>query len=72
MKYFIPNPGANPRIEFWLDRPSVWTKKIRYLRITGWCLATTGEPLTELRARLRGKKFSRALRDGATGYRASF
>jgi glycosyltransferase involved in cell wall biosynthesis len=57
VKYFIPNPGANPRIEFWLDRPSLWTKKIRYLRITGWCLATTGEPLTELRARLRGKNF---------------
>ena len=56
-KYFIPNPGANPRIEFWLDRPSVWTKKIRYLRVTGWCLATAGPEITEVRARVRGKSF---------------
>jgi len=31
----IPNPGANPRIEFWLDLPPVWSKKIRYLRVSG-------------------------------------
>lgn len=56
-KYFIPNPGANPRIEFWLDRPSVWSKKIRYLRITGWCVATAGAEVTAVRALLRGKEF---------------
>ncbi len=56
-KYFIPNPGASPRIEFWLDRPSVWTKKIRYLRLTGWCLATAGPEITAMRARVRGKLF---------------
>ena len=31
-KYFVHNPGANPRIEFWLDRPLVWPKKIRHLK----------------------------------------
>ena len=54
-KYFLHNPGANSRIEFWLDRPSVWSKKIRYLRITGWCLATSGDQITAVRARLRKK-----------------
>jgi hypothetical protein len=52
-KYFIPNPGANPRIEFWLDLPSVWSKKIRYLRVSGWCLAISGGEITEVRARVR-------------------
>ncbi len=56
-KYFLHNPGANPRIEFWLDRPSVWTKKIRYLRLSGWCLAIDGPEITAVRARLRGREF---------------
>ncbi len=57
VKYFIPNPGANSRIEFWLDRPAVWTKKIRYLRLSGWSVATSGAELSALRARLRGRVF---------------
>jgi glycosyltransferase involved in cell wall biosynthesis len=56
-KYFIPNPGANPRIEFWIDRPSVWSKKTRYLRVTGWCVAVSGNELTRVRARVRRKIF---------------
>jgi glycosyltransferase involved in cell wall biosynthesis len=56
-KYFIPNPGANPRIEFWLDLPSVWSKKIRYLRVSGWCLAISDGEITEVRARVRKKIF---------------
>lgn len=56
-KYFIPNPGANPRIDFWLDRPPVWSKKIRYLRVSGWCLAISGDEITEVRARVRNKIF---------------
>ncbi len=56
-KYFIPNPGANPRIEFWLDRPLVWPKKIRYLKISGWCLALSGDEITEVRARVRKNVF---------------
>ena len=45
-KYFIPNPGANPRIKFWLDRPLVWPKKIRHLRVSGWCFAISGDEIT--------------------------
>jgi glycosyltransferase involved in cell wall biosynthesis len=56
-KYFIPNPGANPRIEFWLDRPLVWPKKIRYLKVSGWCLAISGDEITEVRARVRKNIF---------------
>lgn len=56
-KYFILNPGANPRIEFWIDRPSVWSKKTRYLRASGWCVAISGAELTEVRARVRQKIF---------------
>ncbi len=56
-KYFIPNPGANPRIEFWLDRPLVWPKKIRHLRVSGWCFAISGDAITEVRARVRKNFF---------------
>ena len=56
-KYFIPNPGANPRIEFWLDRPLVWPKKIRHLRVSGWCFAISGDEITEVRARVRKNFF---------------
>jgi hypothetical protein len=56
-RYFIHNPDANPRIEFWLDRPLVWPKKTRYLRISGWCVAISGDPITEVRARVRKKIF---------------
>jgi glycosyltransferase involved in cell wall biosynthesis len=56
-KYFIPNPGANPRIEFWIDRPLVWPKKIRYLKITGWCLAISGGEITQVRGRVRKNVF---------------
>lgn len=57
-KYFIPNPAANSRIEFWLDLPTVWTKKIRYLRLSGWCLAVAGPEISQVRARIRGKEFA--------------
>ncbi|PYK09893.1 MAG: hypothetical protein DME65_11170, partial [Verrucomicrobia bacterium] len=56
-KYFVPNPGANPRIEFWIDQPSVWSRKVRHLRVSGWCLAVSGAEVTEVRARVRHKVF---------------
>lgn len=56
-KYFIPNPGANPRIEFWIDRPSVWSRKVRHLHVSGWCLAISGSQVTQVRARVRHKIF---------------
>jgi glycosyltransferase involved in cell wall biosynthesis len=52
-KYFVHNPGANPRIEFWLDRPLVWPKKARQLKVSGWCFAVSGDEITEVRARVR-------------------
>ena len=55
-KYFIPNPGANPQIEFWIDRPLVWSRKVRHLRF-GWCVAISGAEVTQVRARVR-QKFS--------------
>src|SRR5262249_19595012 len=56
-KYFIPNPGANWRIEFWLDRPLVWPKKAHHLKVAGWCLAISGDEITEVRARVRKNFF---------------
>ena len=56
-KYFIHNPGANPRIEFWLDRPLVWPKKARHLKVSGWCFAISGDEITEVRARVRKNFF---------------
>jgi glycosyltransferase involved in cell wall biosynthesis len=56
-KYFIPNPGANPRIEFWIDEPVVWPKKIRYLKVAGWCVAISGDEVTEVRARVGNNIF---------------
>jgi len=56
-KYFIHNPGANSRIEFWLDRPLVWPKKVRHLKVTGWCFAISGDEITEVRARVRKNFF---------------
>ena len=56
-KYFIPNPGANRRIEFWLDHPSVWPNKTRHLKVAGWCFAISGDEITEVRARVRKNLF---------------
>jgi glycosyltransferase involved in cell wall biosynthesis len=56
-KYFVHNPGANPRIEFWLDRPLVWPNKARQLKVSGWCFATSGDEITEVRARVRKNFF---------------
>ncbi len=56
-KYFVHNPGANARMEFWIDRPLGWPKKIRHLRVSGWCLAISGDKITEVRARVRKNVF---------------
>ena len=55
--YFTFNPRTNARLKFWLDRPNDWSRKVRYLHISGWCLATSGEPVTAIRARIRRKLF---------------
>ena len=55
--YFTLNPRTSSRLQFWLDRPDDWSRKVRYLHISGWCLATSGEPVTAIRARIRRKIF---------------
>ncbi len=57
-EYFVPSTAKQSRFQFWLDRPGDWSKKIRYLRVSGWCLTTFGEPIAEVRGRIRGKVFS--------------
>ena len=49
--------AATPRIVSWFDRPSNWSARVRHLHISGWCVATWGEELVEMRARIRGKTF---------------
>ena len=56
-KYFVYNPGANRRIEFWLDRPLIWPRKVRHLRVSGWCLAISGNEISEVRALVRKNIF---------------
>lgn len=50
-----------PRFQFWFDRPSNWSDRRRQLHISGWCLATWGEDISELRARI-----------GSTVFRANY
>jgi glycosyltransferase involved in cell wall biosynthesis len=57
VEFFVPYTTEKSRFQFWLDRPSDWSKRIRYLRVSGWCLTTSGEAITELRGRIRGRIF---------------
>ena len=47
-KYFIPNPGANPRIEFWLDRPLVWPNKARQLKVSSPVACSAASSVTPM------------------------
>ena len=55
VEFLVPGTTRKSRFRFWLDRPSDWSKKIRYQRISGWCVAMSGESITELRGRI-GKR----------------
>ena len=44
------------RFEFWFDRPADWSKRRRYLHISGWCFAGEGQKIEALRARI-GREF---------------
>lgn len=39
------------------DEPTDWSKRVRWLRLSGWCVAISGELLTALRVRLRERIF---------------
>lgn len=41
----------------WLDEPLDWSLPVRRLRLSGWVVAKRGEPLTQIRGRLRGRVF---------------
>ena len=45
------------KFHLWLDEPLDWKLKVRRLRISGWCVARYGPPLTAIRARLGGRVF---------------
>lgn len=38
-----------------LEEPIDWDKRVRWLRLSGWCVAVSGMPLKSIRATLRGK-----------------
>jgi glycosyltransferase involved in cell wall biosynthesis len=40
------------RFEFWFDRPANWSKRRRYLHISGWCFAGEGAEVKAIRARI--------------------
>ena len=48
---------AQGEFSFFLDHPTDWSRKVRRLRLTGWCVANEGEPLVAIRAQLHGKIF---------------
>ena len=51
------NAQFSKKFHLWLDEPMDWQLKVRRLRISGWCVAKHGPPLTAIRARLGGKVF---------------
>ncbi len=55
VEYLPADSAARSRFNFWLDRPGDWSKKIRHLRVSGWCVAIAGGPVAEIRARIRGQ-----------------
>lgn len=56
----LPPPKKWPRRHkflFHLDEPTVWNPRIRWLQLSGWCVARNGAPLHGIRAHLRDKIF---------------
>ena len=54
---FQAGPWERSRFEFWFDRPTDWSKRRRYLHISGWCFAVEGPKVIALRARISGEIF---------------
>ncbi len=51
------NAQFSKKFHFWLDEPADWSRRVRWLRISGWCVTKSGQPLTAIRARLHGRTF---------------
>lgn len=45
------------KFHLWFDEPADWNLKVRRLRLSGWCVAKKGPPLTAVRARVGGRNF---------------
>ena len=45
------------RFHICFDEPADWSKRVRWLRLTGWCVAPGGEPLTAIRAQIARDAF---------------
>ena len=54
---FQAGPHERSRFEFWFDRPADWSKRRRYLHVSGWCFAVEGPRVTDIRARIGGEIF---------------
>ena len=59
-----PRPSTFPagaqyskKFHFWLDEPADWNLRVRQLRMSGWCVAKSGPPITAIRARLHDQTF---------------
>lgn len=51
------NAQFSKKFHLWLDEPTDWDQSVRQLRLSGWCVAKSGPPLTAIRARLQGRTF---------------
>src|ERR1044072_1760330 len=45
------------KLHFGLGGPADWSQAVRRLRLAGWCVAKNGEPLTAIRATVRGQTY---------------
>jgi GT2 family glycosyltransferase len=52
---FQEPPQLPSRFECCFERPHNWSERVRHLNIAGWCVARTGAPVSEIRARIRGR-----------------
>ena len=53
--------AASSDFRFWLDKRGGWTKRVRRIRLSGACASRTGEPITNIRARIRDRTFNGVL-----------
>lgn len=50
-------PAPKTKVHLCFDEPTDWSQRVRWLRLSGWCVAASGEPLTAIRARVRRRIF---------------
>jgi glycosyltransferase involved in cell wall biosynthesis len=55
--YFSREWTPRSRLESWVDPLPDWSQKRRYVQLSGWCFATSGPEVSEVRARVRREVF---------------